>query len=75
MALNWQQLYSSHVAAAAYDSDGETGLNVRFTDGAWWAYPDADEETFKLLASDMSPGHIMHALIKPLYGSTAYRVE
>ena len=70
--LKWTEVYSRHVAQIAF---GEDGLHAIFQDRSHWVYPDAGQDIFDLLESDSSPGHIMHAIVKPLYGASAYRIS
>lgn len=74
MPFDWTELNSTHVKAAAYDSEDQM-LHVRYNDGSEWAYPNVPASTFELLLNSGSPGSFMHSVIKPLHGLHAVKLK
>ncbi len=62
--LEWVELDSSFIAAAAYDADAET-IYLRFDDGAEWAYEYCSQDEFEqLIDPEQSAGKFFHQVLK-----------
>lgn len=62
--LEWVELDSSFISAAAYDADAET-IYLRFDDGAEWAYEYCSQEEFDQLTDpEQSAGKFFHQVLK-----------
>lgn len=74
MTLKWSEVYSSHVTRVGYDETTQE-LHVVFHDGSEWAYPGVEKGVFNSLLNTASVGRYMSRVIKPVYGSGAYKVS
>ena len=62
--LEWIELDSSFIAAAAYDAEGEV-IHLRYDDGAEWAYEYCPlEEWEQLIDPEQSAGKFFHGILK-----------
>ncbi len=62
--LDWIELDSSFIAAAAYDAEAEV-IHLRYKDGAEWAYEYCPPEEWEQLTDpEQSPGKFFHAVLK-----------
>ena len=62
--LEWHELDSGWIEAAAYDADSET-IYLRFKDEVEWAYEFCSAEEWEALnAPGQSPGKYFHAVLK-----------
>jgi len=62
--LEWVELESSFIAAAAYDPEAET-IYLRFDDGAEWAYEYCSAEEWEQLNDpEQSAGKFFHQTLK-----------
>jgi hypothetical protein len=63
MALEWRDLTSSNLSAAAWDDETKQ-MHVRFNDGSTYAYPTASYQDYLGLITAGSPGKYFHNAIK-----------
>jgi hypothetical protein len=62
--LEWVDLESSFIAAAAYDAEAEV-IHLRYDDGAEWAYEYCSSEEWKqLIDPERSAGKFFHSVLK-----------
>ena len=63
---HWQPLQSSNLAAYRYN-EGERKLEIRFTSGRIYQYPNVPKDIVDGLATASSPGKYFNAEIKNTY--------
>lgn len=64
--LKWQDVSSSNVEQIAHDETSKT-LVVKFVGGGLYSYDGVDGEVFMTLATSISVGHYLNAVIKGSY--------
>lgn len=67
MAIRKQNLNSSSLQSASYDTDSRV-LTIVFNGGRPYTYDDVPEGVYDRLVTSASPGSFFHSNIKNVYG-------